>query len=123
VDAAATQILMTSVSEHFQNVISTMPSAHSAYKYISSRFVDGHNQNANTVWLKQLEMGMQPTESLEQYCMRMQSLYQCLRGNQASVEEFHVMKHLVKGLPAEMEPVKIALHGNLVSGQISSIWD
>ncbi len=54
-------------------------------------------------WFSQLETSMQPTESLEQYCMCMQRLHQCLRGNNATIEEFHVIKHLVKGLPAEMD--------------------
>ncbi len=54
VDAAATQILMSSVSEHFQNIISSMPSPYSAYNYICKLFVEGHNQNANTVWFSQL---------------------------------------------------------------------
>ena len=119
VDAVATQILMSSVSENFQNIIASMPSAYSAYNYIRKLFVEGHNQNANTVWFSQLEIGMQPTDSLEQYCMRMQRLYQCLRGNNATIEEFHVMKHLVKGLPAEMDPVKISLHGNLAGKPLS----
>ena len=119
VDAVATQILMSSVSENFQNIIASMPSAYSAYNYIRKLFVEGHNQNANTVWFSQLELGMQPTDSLEQYCMRMQRLYQCLRGNNATIEEFHVMKHLVKGLPAEMDPVKISLHGNLAGKPLS----
>ena len=60
VDAAATQILMSSVSEHFQNVIASMPSAHSAYQYICKLFVEGHNQNANTVWFNSWRRACSP---------------------------------------------------------------
>ncbi len=96
VDAAATQLLMSSVSDYFQNIISTLPTAHSSYNYITRRFMRGHNHNANTVWFSQLEAGMQPTEFLEQYRMRLHSIYQCLKDNLATVEEFHVMKQLVR---------------------------
>ncbi len=50
VDAAATQLLMSSISDYYQNIISTLPTAHRSYQYVTRRFMGGHNHNANTVW-------------------------------------------------------------------------
>ncbi len=53
---------------------------------------------------------MQPGDALEQYCMKMERTYHYHKDNMATVEEFHVIKQLVKGIPAELDEVKIALH-------------
>ena len=51
--------------------------------------------------------------TLEQYCARMENLYTCLLNNGAQVQEFQVMADLINGLPEEMDPIKLSLHGAL----------
>ncbi len=72
-----------------------------------------HNQDAIVVWFNHLKAGMQPTDTLKQYVIRMESIYHCLKDNGTAVQKYHVISALVAGLPAEMESVKASLHGNL----------
>jgi hypothetical protein len=78
VDSAAFQLLMGSLPEHWQNIISTMDTAHQAYDYIMAKFSGGSNQQVNPNWQRELEEGMRPSETLEQYAMRFQQLFKCL---------------------------------------------
>ena len=113
VDAAAMEIIMVSLPDHFKNAVSRFATAHDAFHYFLDKFTGGKNPEANLVWQKELEAGMKHDETLEQYVMRVESLYDCMRGNGAIVAPYQVFKLLVNGLPEELDHCKLALHGNM----------
>ncbi len=121
VDSAASQLLMGSVPEHWQDIIATKETANLAFDYVLEKFTGGVNQEANLAWHKELTEGMLPNETLEQYATRFQQLLRCLQGNGAIVQEYQVITHLINGLPPEMEPVRMTSHGHMVGKFIDKI--
>ncbi len=73
-DAAATQLLMNSVSPYFEGVVAGLPTACHAFTRIKTRFVGGSHPESNKAWYTMLSRGMVTGETLEQYCARMENL-------------------------------------------------
>jgi hypothetical protein len=113
VDAAATQLLLGSLPPNFQAAVSCLPTAHQGYKYIVDKYTGGANQAANKMWEKELDEGIRPEETLEDYVMRFRGIQKCLNGNGANTQDYQVMAKLVDGLPEEMEHATVPLHCNM----------
>lgn len=75
VDAAATAMIMGSLRVCWQNVVAQFPTAHQSYMYVKRKFTGGHKQEANLVWMRELDQGMQHEETLEKYVMRCEKIY------------------------------------------------
>jgi hypothetical protein len=50
VDAAATQLLMSSISPTFQRSVASLPTAYRGYTLIKEKYCGGTNQEANFSW-------------------------------------------------------------------------
>lgn len=59
---------------------------------------------------------MLPEETNEEYVMRCDNIYNCLKGNGTLILPYQVIAALVKGLPGELEGAEMALLAN-VSGR------
>jgi hypothetical protein len=99
--------------------VAGLPTAYRAFLRIKARFVGGSNPESSQAWFSMLTRGMLPGESLEQYCAKVENMYTCLLDNGAQVHEFKIMSDLVNGLPEEMDPIKLALHGAIGSRMTS----
>jgi hypothetical protein len=113
VDAAATQLLMSTISTTFQQTVSCYPTAHRGYNHILDKFTGGKNQEANYTWQQEMREGIKPQETLDEYVLRMEGLYNCLVGNGMPMMPHQGFKDLILGLPAEMDQAKYPLMGNL----------
>jgi hypothetical protein len=60
VDAAATQLLMSSISPTFQRSVSSLPTAYRGYMHIKEKYCGGTNQEANFTWQQELREGIRP---------------------------------------------------------------
>jgi hypothetical protein len=119
VDAAATQLLMSSISPSFQRSVSSPPTAHRGYKHIKEKYSGGKNQEANHTWQQELREGIRPKKLLDEYILRCEGLHSCLTGNGVAMMEYQAYKEMIEGLPEEFEPVRYTLMGNLANWE----WD
>ena len=111
-DGAAMNLLLSSMSNKMSAPLARHPTAKHAYQEITKRYTGGANPNANRDWNQEMEAGIRSNESLDDWVMRVEVLYGCIKANNGIMAHQDAVSAIIDGLPEEMEPVRFGLYGS-----------
>jgi hypothetical protein len=100
-DGAAKMLILTSIPPDWDIEVDLAGSAHAALQRIRSMFVGGVNLRSNQEWIREMQEGMLPNETIPAYYRRMISLMKCLENNGHPLLEENVAVAIINGLPPE----------------------
>lgn len=100
-DGVAKMLILTSIPQEWDVEADIAGSACAALKRIRAILVGGTNLRANQEWIKEMQAGMLPDETIPAYFRRMLSLMRCLERNGHPLLEENVAVAIINGLPPE----------------------
>ena len=98
-DSAIRMMLFESIPDIWMGEVANKDSAYEAVHWLLAKFVGGKNEQSTNRWLRELNGGIRPGESLTHFYHRLLNLRGCLRDNGHIILDGTVSAAIINGLP------------------------
>ncbi len=98
-DSAIRMMLFKSIPDVWTAEVANKDSAYAAVPWLLAKLVGGKNEQSTNRWLRELNGGIRPGESLTHFYQRLLNLKVCLRVNGHIILDGAVSAAIINGLP------------------------